>query len=116
MEQRTEDAATLIVLLEKLLRETALFCGEVQQFLVVVFGTKVQCQHTGYVVAATTQLASHTNDDMFVVVHYLLTLYFLTLNFRIYHHNIGIVMANEPKSLAHMEYHTPSSPHSKGKM
>ena len=32
-----------------------------------------------------------------------------------YHHNIGIVMANDPKSLAGIEYHTPSSPKNNGK-
>ena len=46
---------------------------------------------------------------------YWLTAWLFILNFFIYHSKRGMVMAHEPKSLAGIEAHSPSSPHSSGK-
>ena len=41
MEQRTEYAATLVVLLEELLADSTLLGGQIEQFLVVILGIEV---------------------------------------------------------------------------
>ena len=43
VEQRTEQSTLLVILLKELFGESTLLGCQVEQFLVVVFGTKVKC-------------------------------------------------------------------------
>ena len=66
MEERAQESLALIVLLEKLLRESTFLGRDVQDLTVVILRTKVLCQHTAYVVATGAKLASYVNDDLFL--------------------------------------------------
>ena len=64
-----EKTLLFIVLLEKLLAEPTLLGSQVEQLAVVVFCVKVERQHTGNIVSATTQLATYTDDDVLIFFH-----------------------------------------------
>ena len=54
VQQSLENALSLVVLLEELLREATLLGSQVEQFTVVILGIEIQRQHTGNIMAATT--------------------------------------------------------------
>ena len=53
IEQSTEKALLLVVLLENLLREATLLRRQIQQLAVVIFGLEIKGEHPSDVVAAT---------------------------------------------------------------
>ena len=76
VKQRAENSALFVVSLEELLRKATLLGGQIEQFLIVILGIEVGCQHARNVMASTPQLATDADDNMFIVVHSLLTLDF----------------------------------------
>ena len=69
MEHRLEEAFLLIILLKHLCAKATLPCSQFQQFTIVELAVKGFGQLFGYNVSATTQLASHTNNNVVWFVH-----------------------------------------------
>ena len=63
VEQPTEKALPLIVLLEDLLGETTLLCSQIQQLTIVILGVEVEREHPTDVVTAAPQLAPYIDND-----------------------------------------------------
>ena len=67
MEERPEEAALLIALLEKLLADAAFACSEVEYFAVEETASEFVGQTAGDDASTTSYLSSHVDDEMLVV-------------------------------------------------
>ena len=69
MEYLIEKSLALIVLLEKLLAESALLSRKVEHLTVVELAAELVGKHLGYSTAAATQLSAYTYYKIVVIIH-----------------------------------------------
>ena len=65
IKQSPQKTFLLVVLLEELLRESALLSSQVQQLPIIELRLEILCQHPAYLLTSCTYLSANINNYMF---------------------------------------------------